>query len=175
MQQDRTAQRQLYDQLLPYLRGVCRRYLRNDSFTMDVLQESFIKLFRSLDRYDSNRAPLKGWAARIVINTCLNYNDRVIGAPTDELSELDEPVETPATVVETDWAKLTDDRLLGLLRRMPTGYLEVFNLFVIDGYSHQEVANLLSINETTSRQKLTRAKAWLRRSATSQFLLTPKS
>ncbi|MEM9929603.1 MAG: RNA polymerase sigma factor, partial [Bacteroidota bacterium] len=75
---DRSAQKALYQTLLPYLRAVAIRYLKDESYQKDALQESFVKLFRSLGRYDPAKAPLKAWAARIVINTCLNFNQRII-------------------------------------------------------------------------------------------------
>ncbi|MFT5263414.1 MAG: RNA polymerase sigma factor (sigma-70 family) [Polaribacter sp.] len=159
VRQKRDAQQQLYRLLLPYLRAVATRYLRDTSYGKDVLQESFVKIFRSIEKYDPKKAPLKNWAARIVINTCLNYNDRVIGAPDEELNvEVHDHSELPEVL-----ANLTDDRLLAILKKMPKGYFEVFNLHVIDGYNHQEIADLLGMTEGSSRKRLSRAKGWLER------------
>lgn len=159
VRQKRDAQQQLYRLLLPYLRAVATRYLRDTSYVKDVLQESFVKIFRSIEKYDPNKAPLKNWAARVVINTALNYNDRVIGTPDEELNvEAHDHSELPEVL-----ANLTDDRLLAILKEMPKGYFEVFNLYVIDGYNHKEIADLLGTTEGSSRKRLSRAKNWLER------------
>jgi len=162
IQKKRDAQQQLYRLLLPYLRAVATRYLRDSSYVKDVLQESFVKVFRSIEKYNPNKAPLKNWAARIVINTCLNYNERIIGLPDEELNvEAHDHSEMPEIL-----ENLTDDRLLAILKKMPKGYFEVFNLHVIDGYSHQEIAEIIGTTEGSSRKRLSRAKMWLERRRT---------
>ena len=159
--QNRAAQKELYLALLPYLRAVISRYLRDNSYEKDVLQESFVKVFKSISKYDPNKAPLKNWAARIVINTCLNYNERIIGLPAEEF--ITEAHDT-GNEEEVKLDKITDERMLNVLKEMPKGYFEVFNLFVIDEYSHKEIAKILNIAEAVSRKKLSRAKNWLRKS-----------
>lgn len=161
IKQNRGAQKQLYLTLLPYLRAVVRRYLRNGAFEKDVLQEGFVKLFRSMDKYDFDKAPLKSWAARIFINTAINYNERVIGKPKEEF--VNEKHEMPVVDISFETA-ITDERLLHILKKMPDGYFEIFNLFVIDGYDHREISEMLNISEVVSRKKLSRAKNWLRNS-----------
>ncbi len=158
---NRAAQKELYLALLPYLRAVVSRYLRDNSFEKDALQESFVKIFRSIDKYDPSKSPLKNWAARIVINTCLNYNERVIGLPTEEFIADTHDSQTSA---EIKVEEITDERMLDVLKQMPKGYFEIFNLFVIDEYSHKEIAKMLNIAEAVSRKKLSRAKSWLRKS-----------
>ncbi len=153
--QNRAAQKELYLLLLPYLRAVATRYLKDTSYTKDVLQESFVKLFNNIKKYDPNKAPLKNWAARMVINTSINYNDRVSIDNTEEL--IIEIHETPTTEV----VDLSDSELMCLLKQMPSGYFEVFNLSVIDGYSHKEISLVLGIAEALSRKKLSRAKSWI--------------
>lgn len=159
IKQDRAAQQQLYRLLLPYLRAVATRYLRDNSYFKDALQESFIKIFRNIGKYDSKKAPLKNWAAKIVVNTCLDFNNRVIGEPVEEFQvAVHEQADLPEVLND-----LTDETLLKLLKGMPKGYFEVFNLFVIDEYSHQEIADFLGITVSSSRKKLSRAKVWLQR------------
>lgn len=153
--QNRVAQKELYLLLLPYLRAVANRYLKDTSYSKDVLQESFVKLFNSIKNYDPNKAPLKNWAARIVINTSINYNDRVAQGNTEEL--VIEIHETPTT----EPADFSDSELMNLLKQMPSGYFEVFNLSVIDGYSHKEISLVVGITEALSRKKLSRAKSWM--------------
>ena len=155
----REGQKQLYLLLLPYLRAVATRYLRDQSYVKDVLQESFIKIFKNLKNYKPEIAPFKSWAARIVINVSLNYNQRKISCPKEEIgTEAHEIIIFPSIIQE-----LSNADLLKILKQMPPGYFEVFNLFIIDGYTHDEISNILSISNTTSRKKLSRAKQWLKK------------
>jgi len=155
--QNRQSQKQLYLLLLPYLRAVVNRYLRDTSYSKDVLQESFVKIFSNLESYDLDKAPLKSWSARIAINHCLNYNSRVIGIPKEEFS-----LDKHQPIVKSISEDLTQDDMLNALKQMPLGYFEVFNLYVIDGYSHDEISSMLNINTTLSRKRLSRAKAWVK-------------
>jgi len=157
--QNRMAQKQLYQLLLPYLRAVASRYLRDTSFVKDVLQESFVKIFKHLDRYDPNKAPLNKWAAKIVVNDSLNYNKRVIGIPNEEFDTTQHEIVCMPQVMKD----LSDEHLLFILKQMPKGYFEVFNLFVIDGYKHDEIAQMLGITEALSRKRLSRARDWLKK------------
>ncbi len=156
---NRMAQKQLYQLLLPYLRAVASRYLRDTSFVKDVLQESFVKIFKHLDRYDPNKAPLNKWAAKIVVNDCLNYNKRVIGIPNEEFDTTQHEIVCLPQVMKD----LSDEHLLFILKQMPNGYFEVFNLFAIDGYKHDEIAQMLGITEALSRKRLSRARDWLKK------------
>ena len=157
--QDRIAQKQLYELLLPYLRAVANRYLRDTSYIKDVLQTSFVKVFQHIEKYDPSKAPLNKWAAKIVVNCCFNYNDRVIGIPKEEFNiDQHELVDRPKVIQD-----LSDEHLLFILKQMPKGYFEVFNLFIIDGYKHDEIAEMLKITEALSRKRLSRARAWLKK------------
>lgn len=151
------AQRQLYSTILPYLRAIAGRYLKDESYSKDVLQESFVKIFRSLDNYDSKKGLFKTWAARILINTCLNYNSRVIGEPTEEIGEQTNEL----SVNYSDYSEFSDEHLLVILKQMPNKYYNVFNLAIIEGFSHQEIADMLQISAMSSRKQLSRGRKWL--------------
>ncbi len=157
--QNREAQKQLYRLLLPYLRAIASRYLRDTSYIKDVLQESYIKIFKSIDKYDFNKAPFQQWAAKITINSCINYNKRVIGTPNEKLVVEKHETGMMPTVIQ-NWS---DENLLLVLKQMPAGYFEVFNLFIIDGYTHEEIAKILGISEALSRKRLSRARKWLKK------------
>ncbi|MEM1319162.1 MAG: sigma-70 family RNA polymerase sigma factor [Bacteroidota bacterium] len=157
--QNRRAQKQLYELLLPYLRAIASRYLRDTSYVKDALQESFVKVFKHLDQYDPQKAALHKWAAKIVVNACLNYNKRIIGTANEEL----DPTKHEIICFPQVMKDLSDEHVLFILKQMPLGYFEVFNLFVIDGYHHDEIAELLQITEGLSRQRLSRARAWLKK------------
>jgi RNA polymerase sigma-70 factor (ECF subfamily) len=156
--QERKAQKQLYELLLPYLRAVAERYLRDTSYSKDILQESFIKIFKNIDTHKPQIAPFHQWAARVVINTCINFNQRIIVKSNEELTAIHHSIPISPETIQV----ISDDYLLFLLKQMPNEYFEVFNLFIIDDYNHQEIAELLTINEALSRKRLSRAKEWLR-------------
>lgn len=164
--QDRMAQKQLYELLLPYLRAVANRYLRDTSYTKDVLQESFVKIFRSLDKYDFQKAPIKKWAAKVVVNTSINFNNRVIKYAIIEFDTAQHDVDFIPIVAN----QLTNEHLLKILKQLPKGYFEVFNLFVIDEYKHEEIAKILGISEVLSRKRLSRAKEWLKKNINEKTL-----
>lgn len=152
--QERVAQKQLYELLLPYLAVVCRRYLINEEDVNDALQESFINLFRFIASYDDSRSEFKTWAVRITINCSIKLNKRL---PTLEMNGYDE-VEWEDSHIPCVLDKLSNEDLIEVLRKMPREYFEVFNLNIIDGYSHREISELLGIHEDLSRQRLARAR-----------------
>ncbi len=162
---ERKAQRELYDILLPYFTVICRRYLRQEEDLKDVLQETFIRIFKNLHQYDMTRASFRTWATKIAINCSLKRNQRNEQNMTQELVEgLHDPHIAPEIL-----KKLSDEEILQWLKQMPEAYFEVFNLFVIDGFSHVEIAELLGIEESLSRQRLARSRAWLKKKLPSDF------
>jgi len=155
---DSKAQKELYEMLLPYLRAIVQRYLRDNSYSLDVLQETFVKIFRSISNYDSSISPFKNWAAKIAVNSCLNFNARVINKRVEELT----PDLNNIKFKDSDVEIYSDEYLLSVLKSMPQQLYNVFNLSVIDGYSHAEIAKIIGISEVNSRTILSRAKKWLR-------------
>ena len=156
--QNRNAQKQLYSLLLPYLRAVANRYLRDISYSNDVLQESFVKIFKSIKYYDSSKGYIKHWAAKITINNCFNYNKRIIGNPKEEFV-----IEKHQALSHEEMHSGSDEDILLILKKMPEPHFEVFNLSAIDGYSHTEISEMLNINPSLSRKRLSRAKSWLKK------------
>lgn len=157
--QNRRAQKQLYILLLPYLRAIANRYLKDTSYVKDVLQESFYKIFKNIKKFDNSKGDIKTWSTRIVINTAYNYNERVIGNSIEEFD-----IDEHNIICFPELAKdISTDALMTLLKQMPIGYYEVFNLFIIDGYSHDEIAEILKINESLSRKRMSRARAWIKK------------
>lgn len=156
--QNRSAQKQMYLLLLPYLRAISTRYLKDTSYVKDVLQESFVKIFKSIANFDTKKGSLKSWSARIVINTCYNYNERVIGYSHQEFDSDQHNIICFPELVQD----ISDQKILSLLKQMPIGYYEVFNLYIIEGYSHEEISNILEISEALSRKRMSRARAWVK-------------
>lgn len=155
--QERQAQRQLYDRLLPYLTTIASRYLNDQSFIKDVLQEAFIDLFRTIKKYDPGRASFKTWAVRITINQCLKEN-RV----KNNVKFMDGAIaDIPSRIDSEIIGQFEDEVLMRFLKMMPADQYSVFNLHVLDGFSHKEIGAILNVTEQVSRKRLSRARAWL--------------
>lgn len=138
---------------------MCKRYLVNEADVKDVLQETFIHIFKSIDRFDVQKASFKTWTTKLAINNCLKYNAKNNRNSTEELIiDLHDSNVTPA--VFTD---ISNEEMLAWLKKMPRSYFEVFNMFVIDGFSHEEIAQLLNIESSLSRKRLSRAREWLKK------------
>lgn len=151
------AQESLYRQFAPPMYGVCLRYARNTLEADDILQEAFIKIFKHLKDFN-HQGSFEGWVRRIVVNTAINYYK-------SKLKEWDEVSIDRAggenTLQSKDIDCLTRDDLLNVIRELPEGYRMVFNLYVIEGYNHQEIGMMLNISESTSKSQLSRARAVL--------------
>ncbi len=159
LEKDTKAQRELYGILLPYLNLICRRYLRNTSDIQDVLQDVFIKIFKNLEQFDINKASFKTWSTRIAINTCLDSNAKYARKFTDELIVDLHDSFTGSDIIEN----MSVEALLTWLKKMPFQYFEVFNMFIIDGFSHEEIAQALGITQSASRKRLSRARIWIKK------------
>lgn len=151
------AQRLLYEQMAGKMMAVCQRYARNREEAEDILQEGFIRVFRKIGTY-KGEGSFEGWVRRVITNIAIRHyqkNSRihvVVG-----LEEIEH--EYGASLLDQEFA--TAD-LLSMVQRLPDGYRMVFNLFAIEGYSHQEIAQKLDISEGTSKSQLARARKALR-------------
>ena len=154
---DRSAQKELYDALAPKMFAVCLRYMGERGTAEDILQEGFITLFTRLDTY-SGEGSFEGWARKIFVNTALmNLRKKDALRESDDLDA--------ARNIRSDGVSQIQDigyhELLKLIAGLPDGYRTVFNLSVIEGYSHKEIAQVLGITEATSRSQLQRARMLL--------------
>jgi RNA polymerase sigma-70 factor (ECF subfamily) len=136
--------------------AVCLRYARTPADAADILQEGFIKVYTKLNQYHF-QGSFEGWIRRIMVNTALRtYQRHRYELEQTGLERLPEsPQEADAI------ALLSEGELLGMIGRLPDGYRLVFNLVAIEGYSHAEAAEVLGIQESTSRSQLTKARRWL--------------
>jgi len=154
---DRKAQRELMDKIASPLFSVSLRYARNEADAQDILQDALIKIFNSLEQFKGDDRGFRYWCNRIVINFAIskyrkaNYRQEI--SITDKTRQ---PAIAPKALEDL---KVKD--ILQLLDRLPETYRQVFNLYVIDGYKHAEVAEILDIKESSSRTFLTRAKKQL--------------
>ncbi|MDX1349707.1 MAG: sigma-70 family RNA polymerase sigma factor [Putridiphycobacter sp.] len=156
---DRKAQEKLYEWCYVKLMPMCARYHKNEEDARHVLNIGFVKICKNLDKLKED-APFEAWAKRIIKNTIIdefrktkNYLQLV------ETKEFDRELEIKSVNVEnTVWSKLETDLLMGMLRKLPDVSRKVFNLYVIDGYSHKEIGDLLSISDGTSKWHLSNAR-----------------
>jgi RNA polymerase sigma-70 factor (ECF subfamily) len=151
---DRRAQQLLYDRYAPLLFGVCKRYVKSREDAEDVLVEAFYKILTNI-HYFKNEGSLEGWMRRIVVNEALMFlrKQHNFNMTVEINTQLDTEAE-PLTAVD----ELAAQDILDLLDGLPTGYRTVFNLYVIEGYKHREIADLLGISIHTSKSQLILAK-----------------
>jgi RNA polymerase sigma-70 factor (ECF subfamily) len=154
---DPKAQGLLYQQLAPKMFGICLRYTRNHMEAEDVLQEGFIKVFRYLKDY-RNDGSLEGWIRRTIVNTAINFYKKRAKYQNDISLDHSEPINQEE---ESAIDKLSVKELLEYIQELPDGYRMVFNLNVIEGYTHKEIGEMLNISENTSKSQLSRARSVL--------------
>lgn len=151
------AQRELYNRFSPKMLAVCYRFAHNREDAEDMLQESFIKVFSQIHTFQ-NKGAFEGWIRRIIVHTCINHlkkNKRfnesvdIINASSIQVRE-----ESIPSIVQAK-------QIVECIRLLPIGYRTVLNLYAIEGYSHKEIAEMLDIEESTSRSQYTRAKQML--------------
>lgn len=152
---DIKAQSEIYQLYASKLFALCLKYSRNYQEAQDNLQNGFITIFNKIDQFKF-KGSFEGWLKRIVINTVMQtYRQKnVLNLITEEI-----PEEVEIEVEEED---LSLDYLLGKVQELPTKYRMVFNMYVLDGYSHKEIAGMLEISEGTSKSNLSRARVILR-------------
>ena len=152
------AQKTFFDKFAPKMMTVCLRYMKNSQEAEDMLQDSMTKVFSYLNKY-KNEGSLGGWIRRIVVNTCIDQirkNAKLLGdQSTDE-------VEYKLVSNDRILENIAAGDLLKLIQKMPDGYRVVFNMFAIEGFSHQDIAAHLKITESTSKSQYLRARAYLR-------------
>ena len=153
--QNRKAQEQIYRLLSPKIFAVCLKYSRNYEEAQDNLQEGFLLIFEKIDKFQF-KGSFEGWAKRVVINYVLQQyrNKGVFEIVVENLPDSEE--------VEIEDESISMDFLTKIIQELPDRYRLVFNLYVIDGYSHKEIAEMLSISDGTSKSNLARAKAILK-------------
>ncbi|MCB0804348.1 MAG: sigma-70 family RNA polymerase sigma factor [Bacteroidales bacterium] len=147
----------LYKHFAPRMYGICLRFAGNKMEADDILQESFIKIFRKIKNF-RNEGSLEGWIRRTVINTAINfYRRNTRYAMMNDLEGFEKQDEDYVNIYD----KISYDDLQRLISELPNGYRTVFNLNVIEGYTHKEIGEMLNISDNTSKSQLTRARSVL--------------
>lgn len=157
IKKDVLAQHALFNDYASRLMTICRRYARDQPEAEDMLQEAFINIFSHISQYRSIGS-FEGWLKRITVNAAIrvlqNRKVRFTGI-TDSQFELG----SPDTSIISD---LAAEELLRLIHQLPDGYRTIFNMYALEGYSHDEIAKSLNIKTATSRSQLSKARGLLK-------------
>lgn len=153
IKKDRAAQAGLYKLLAPKLLGLCIRYLQDREEAEDAMQDSFVKIFTNITSFKGNGS-FEGWARRIAVNTALTAlkarNKLSFERHTEDMEDIGIPEEEPVTLSSAD--------IMDCMKALPVGYRTIINLFLVEEFSHKEIAEKLAITESTSRSQYTRAR-----------------
>jgi RNA polymerase sigma factor (sigma-70 family) len=160
MQGDRLAQQRFYERFKGRMFAVCLRYANSREDAEDVLQEGFVRVFRDLYQY-SGAGHFEGWVRKIFVNTALQHLQKQKRGPM--LVELNEYDVADDSVPVFDTQEPPARQMIQLMHKMPPGFRAVFNLYVVEGYSHPEIAEILDISVGTSKSQLLRAKQHFRK------------
>lgn len=152
------VQRYVYDLYADRMMALCMRYARDRDDAADTLQEGFIRVFRKIDTF-KEEGSLEGWIRRVITNVAIRSYQR--NARLHVAVDLDEAErEVSTNTIESEHSA---EELLAMIQRLPDGYRVVFNLYAIEGYSHEEIAEQLEISVGTSKSQLSRARHSLQR------------
>ena len=152
---DRRAQEQLYKQFHGPMASICVRYTRNEHDAIEVLHNGFLKVYKNIDRFDGTKASLYTWIRTIMVHTAIDFlrQKKRWYVSHGELEKIEENgVEAEAVM------RLSTQELLKLVQNLPPATQAVFNLYVIEGYTHKEIGGLLGISDGTSKWHLSEAR-----------------
>lgn len=152
------GQRALVTKYAPMLMTVSRRYAMSHYDADDILQDTFMQIFKSIAKFDESRGSFEGWIRKICVNTALKEIRKM-----KILTTADEDDRLHLSIDPDIYHKLDAEELMDLIQGLPEKYRLVFNLNCIEGYSHKEIAQLMEIEEVSSRSNLSRAKSILRK------------
>ena len=148
---DRAAQQKIYSQFAPKMLGVCRQYIKDIHHAEDLMITAFMKVFSNLKNFE-NKGSFEGWIRRIMINECISFI-RV----QKRVSFLEDEFYAEDTFNNIESGLSVDD-IQSLIDALPDGYKMIFNLYAIEGFKHKEIAEMLGINEGTSKSQLSHAR-----------------
>jgi RNA polymerase sigma-70 factor (ECF subfamily) len=167
LQNDPVAQRELYSKYSPKMLSVCYRYATSREDAEDMLQEGFIKVFTQIHTFQ-NKGAFEGWIRKIIVHTCINflkkYKKFSDNIDLEHVTALQAKEETMPSLMQAK-------QVVECIRLLPVGYRTVLNLYAIEGYNHKEIAEMMDIEESTSRSQYTRAKVMLENILVSKRIL----
>lgn len=161
---ERWAQQRLYEEYYPKMMGVCMRYANNDDDALDILHEGFIKVFKHVASYQPGTS-LTAWIRRIMVNTAIDYYRKTIRRRTEDIETAYNLSNGDADAI----SQCTEKDILAAVKKLTPAYRAVFNMYVIEGFSHKEIADQLEITESTSRSNLVKARLKLQAILTGRF------
>ena len=163
------AMKTLYESYYSLMLGICIRYVGNVFDAEDLVQEGFVKIFKDISSF-SGRGSFEGWLKRVMINNTLmhlrkskkelsfeNIDELAVNEPTPID---DEELSTEQQIAGADFTK---EELIEIINSLPTGYQEIVNLYIIDGYKHREISKILNISQGTSKSQLFRARKLIKK------------
>jgi RNA polymerase sigma-70 factor (ECF subfamily) len=153
VRKERWAQQLLYEEYYSPMMAICLRYSNNQDDALDLLHEGFIKVFKHISKYEAGTS-LSAWIRRIMVNTCIDHYRKVVRRRTEDIGEAYQLYSMDPDAV----SNCTTREILDAVQSLSPAYRTVFNLYVIDGYAHREIAELLNITESTSRSNLVKAR-----------------
>ena len=154
---DAAAQRVVYERLFSKMLAVCQRYTGNRETARDIVQDGFVVLFEKIGTY-AGTGSFEGWARKIFVNISLSYlrkNDAL--RYSEQIENSAGKSVTTGQILEN----ISAGDILRCIEQMPSGFRTIFNMYAVEGYSHNEIAEILKISESTSRSQYSRARAWL--------------
>lgn len=151
---DSTAQRLLFETYAPIMMATVIRYVKSEHLANDVIQDGFIKVFKNLSSFKRD-GKLESWIKRIMINRAL---DELRKEKRNSFTKQFEEIEFSITLNEQADDRLLADNLLDIVKQLPDGYRTIFNLYAIEGFSHKEIGEMISISESTSKSQYSRAR-----------------
>lgn len=155
-QKSRKAFEELYRKFSPFVYGICLRYAKNRDEAQDILQDCFIKVMDKIGDYRFEGS-FEGWLQRMAVRESLNY----LRLGRSSFSEIDEDDAEAEDINADIVSDISARELLDEIGKMPDGYRTIFNMYVIEGYQHNEIAEILDITESTSRSQLKKAREYL--------------
>jgi len=151
------AQKKLYVEHYPRMMAICMRYAKNEQDALDILHEGFIKVFKNIGKYSPGTS-FTSWLSRIMINTAIDAYRKNTRRRTEDLEQVYDAKSLDPDIISL----ISAEEIIGCLQDLTYSYRTVFNMYVIEGYSHREIAESLGITESTSRSNLVKARAKLK-------------
>jgi len=170
-QNNRRSQEALFQMFYGKMLAVCMRYISDQDTAQEVLQEGFIKVFDKLEVFDF-KGSFEGWVRRIVVNTAIDSIRKAKRAPILKDNDNDFKMDASNEIEENEKIEMIElraEKAVEAIQKLSPGYRTVFNLFVIEDYSHKEIAEMLGISEGTSKSNLSKAKKNLKQILTEEF------
>ena len=155
---DRKFQQMLYDMFSAKMFGVCLRYANEYNSAQDLLQEGFVKVYKNIEKF-RGEGSFEGWVRRIFVNTAIEHYRKQVNMYALHESETNYYEHYEDNALEV----LKQEDILKMIQKLSSGYRTVFNLYVVEGYSHKEIGEMIGVSEGTSKSQLARARYLLQK------------